>query len=96
MAKKAQRNLVRDWEEIDPSTLQPNVAKAYDAYKALYAKAKALKAAFEAEASAAVPLPTGLELVFGYNFGKLSIAVGEKQEKKASSKAIAFGSLLSD
>ena len=29
-------------------------------------------------------LPEGQELKFGYNFGKLSIAVGEKRERKVA------------
>ena len=82
------------WQEVDPATLQPEVAKAYVAYKAEYAKAKAMREAFEGAARKAAELPATHTLLFSYNFGKLNIAVAKAETKKtASAKAVAFGSL---
>jgi hypothetical protein len=94
MAKIAKEN----WEKIDTSKLPANVREAFDAskeaYKAHKAEAKALPSFGEYEAARelfegamqelfAPKLPEGKELKFGYNFGGLSIAIGDKPTKKA-------------
>lgn len=92
MSKKIQVALT--WNECDPSTLSPELAKAYDAYKMSYAIAKALRVKFEEAANKAAELPATKALVFSYNFGKLNIAIGEPAKAKGvGSKAISFGSL---
>lgn len=92
MAKR--EKLVADWHEINPATMKPAVQKAYVAYKAHYAAGKALKAAFEKAAIDAMELAgTGTTLAFGYNFGKLSMAVVPERDKAVSKKAIDFASL---
>lgn len=80
------RDTTANWREIDPSTLQPAVAKAYTAYKAHYTAGKALKAAFEAELQSAAGLPATHRLAVAYNFGKLSIAVVAAEERKTAGK----------
>lgn len=61
------------WVTIDPETLNPKQKKAYDAYKEDYKVMKEGRQAFEDEMQ--IGLPQGKRLAFGYNFGKLAIAV---------------------
>jgi hypothetical protein len=83
-----------NWKECDPATLSPELAQAYGAYKAQYAKAKAMREAFESAARDAAELPNGLTLLFSYNFGKLNIAVAKAEPKRtASAKAVSFADL---
>ncbi len=82
-----------DWNEIDPATLQPEVAKAHAAYKAIYAKAKEAREQFETLCTKAAELPKTHRLVFSYNFGRLSIAIDLADVKRTSSKAVSFASL---
>lgn len=65
------------WQEIDPATLSAEAAKRYKAYKEAYAFMKECRGEFEAHMNeqAASALPEGKRLAFGYNFGKLSVAV---------------------
>jgi hypothetical protein len=94
MTKKA-RNPDLVWQELNPDTLQPESAKAYRAYKAKYAEAKSLKDAFEACMVKAAELPATHTLRFGYNFGKLSVAVDKATvASSASKKAISFADLI--
>jgi hypothetical protein len=85
------------WEEIDPETLPAEVAKQYDAYKALYAAAmepvKAARAKFEEAATKARNIPHTHRLVFSYNFGRLNIALDVASKSKAGSKAVSFASI---
>lgn len=67
------------WTELDPETLPPAQAAAYAEYKALYRKMKAAREAFEAGFQTAAP--DGKRFVFGYNFGRLSIAVAEEDRR---------------
>lgn len=67
------------WTEIDPETLPAAQAAAYAEYKALYRKMKAAREAFEE--SFAPAAPDGKRFVFGYNFGKLSIALADEDKR---------------
>lgn len=67
------------WTEIDPETLPAAQAAAYAEYKALYRKMKAAREGFEASFQAAAP--EGKRFVFGYNFGRLSIAVADEDRR---------------
>ena len=73
-----------DWKEIDPSTLRPHLQEAYTGMKAQYRVYAADKAKFEQAMQEAfgANMPEGQELKFGYNFGKLSVAVGPARERK--------------
>lgn len=87
---------VADWKEIDPATLSDPLKKAYDAYKADYAKAQATRILFEkqmGEAALTAEQRTTWRMVFGYNFGKLSAAIVPAAKTTASKKAVAFDSL---
>ena len=84
-----------DWRVIDPETLPTDIAASYQAYRDAYAKAKKAREVFECDMTIAASLPATQRLVFGYNFGKLSIAVvpDDKPAAKASS-AVSLASLI--
>ncbi len=86
-----------DWKTVDRQALinaigdeQGDIAWTYyENAKQAYREYKALRQIFEAQMQDAFAekLPTGMELKFGYNYGKLSIAVGPVSERKAQPKA---------
>lgn len=78
------------WKTIDIDTLKPALRKAYDALKAKRAEASVLRDEFEKLVSTEVALPTGKRMAFGYNYGKLSMAVTEAEERKAPKGAVAL------
>lgn len=71
MAKTFDRSLT--WVNIDPATLSPEMQKAYEAYKAAYRAMKEQRDLFERMMNAQAPV--GKVMKFGYNFGKLSVAL---------------------
>lgn len=75
------------WQEIDPSALPPVALEAYVAYKAAYKAAKQAKQTFEESVIANADLPAGKTLKFGYNFGRLSIALADDTTKPAKIQA---------
>lgn len=74
-----------DWRNIDPATLNEQLRDRYENMKAIYRRYKEARGEFEGEMQKAFAqhLTDTTELKFGYNFGKLSIAVGPKHERKA-------------
>lgn len=81
---KADRTELR-WTEIDPDTLHPDTLEAYKSYKQAYAEMKRIRQGFEDHMQSYAP--EGKRLVFGYNFGKLSVAVTEAKAEKAKPQA---------
>jgi hypothetical protein len=75
-----------DWQTIDPDTLTAEAKGLYDAYKVMYRQMKEAREAFESRMAYEAALPAGYKLVFGYNFGKLSLAVVEGEVKQAKAK----------
>ncbi len=73
------------WQEIDPASLPEAQGGLYQEYKAQYRAMKEAREAFEA--SFAPAAPAGKRFVFGYNFGKLSMALVEDDRKPAQPKA---------
>ena len=71
------------WHEIDPLTLTDEVKYAYDQYKAQYAAMKAARLTFETMLAAQAAPVEGKRVVFGYNFGKLSVAIVDDDRKPA-------------
>lgn len=73
-----------EWLEINPSTLPAETASAYAEMKTAYRKYAEMKKSFEAKMQQdfADQLAPGRELKFGYNFGKLSIAIGEARDRR--------------
>lgn len=72
------------WVEIDPTTLSPVQAQAYARYKEMYREMKAQRQHFEECMSLGVA--QGQRMIFGYNFGKLSVAVVEDDRKATKPK----------
>jgi|HubBroStandDraft_3_1064219.scaffolds.fasta_scaffold00002_10 hypothetical protein len=86
-----------DWRTLDEQALINAIGTElgavqwanYQASKEAYRAYKVTRDLFEAGMQDAfrAKLPEGVELKFGYNFGKLSIAVGPVSERKAQPKA---------
>ena len=86
-----------NWQTIDPETLPAPVAKQYLRYKETYKEMKADRDAFEQAMRDLAPTPDGKRLVFGYNFGKLSIAAVDDTAKPASTKgALSLSAFLAN
>lgn len=75
------------WINIDLNTLGEQELAAYNAYKASYQAMKAARTQFEEGLEASAKLVTGTRMIFGYNFGKLSVAVVEDDRKAPKAKA---------
>ena len=71
------------WSEINPDTLPQEIAAAYALYKEMYRAMKAQRTEFETMLSAQASLPEGKRVIFGYNFGKLSVAIVDDDRKPA-------------
>lgn len=82
------------WVEIDPETLPDGAKAAYAKYKAMYRETKAQRASFEGMLNAAAP--DGSRFIFGYNFGKLSMAQVEATATpvKAKQATLSLGDFL--
>jgi hypothetical protein len=90
-----------DWKSIDIDTLSVDERFAWDQLKASYRQHKTNQAVFQALFSkrAEGKLPAGMELKFGYRYGKLSVAIGEAREaapKKAAAKPQSLGDWLEE
>lgn len=81
MAKVARTDAT--WIEIDPTTLPDGVQAQYDHYKTIYRQARQAREAFEARLAGASGLGEGKRMIFGYNYGKLSIAIVDDDRKPA-------------
>jgi hypothetical protein len=92
MAKAA---TTANWQQIDTSSLPADIANRYAEYKQAYAVMKDARKVFEDNLAAMLSIPTGKRAVFGYNFGKLSIAIvdDDKPAAKASS-AVSLSTLI--
>lgn len=75
-----------DWVTIDPDTLAPDHRAAYEEYKAAYRLAKDARTAFENGMQAQAPV--GKRMCFGYNFGKLSIALDAAKDAPKAAKGV--------
>lgn len=92
MAKEA---IKATWTQIDTDSLPTPIAKQYANYKSAYAEMKAERKAFEDAIAAVLSVPQGKRAIFGYNFGKLSIAiVADDAKPKSTSSAVSLQSLL--
>ena len=69
------------WSEINPDTLPADIGAAYALYKEMYRAMKAQRTEFETMLSAQASLPEGKRVIFGYNFGKLSVAIVDDDRK---------------
>lgn len=82
------------WFEIDPSTLDETAKRAYDTYKALYRQAKEARQSFETIMQGTADLAQGKRMIFGYNFGKLSVAVVNGEAKSEAKPKLGLAQFL--
>lgn len=83
------------WTQIDTTSLPTAIAKQYANYKSAYTEMKAERKAFEDALTAMLSIPSGKRAIFGYNFGKLSIAIVDAAAApKAGSSAVSLASLI--
>lgn len=75
------------WVSLDIETLDTECRKTYDEYKASYRGMKGAREAFESKMNYKADLAHGMRMIFGYNFGKLSVAVVEDDRKAPKAKA---------
>lgn len=73
-----------EWTQIDAGTLTAVQQAAYTYYRELRRQAAAARDAFEATMQEGVP--EGERMVFGYNFGKLSVAIVPDERKAMAPK----------
>lgn len=82
------------WQPVDTDTLPTATANAYKAYKAEMEKVNKLRAKFEdlfaADLIRADIIPQGHNPLFGYRFGKLAVAFGEKPANKGKAPMISL------
>lgn len=82
-----------DWTQVDVNTLDTGDRASYEAYKSAYRTMKEAREAFESGMQANAP--QGKRLVFGYNFGKLSVALDDaKDAPKAKSGTQSLAAFL--
>lgn len=72
------------WRNVDPTDIPPAALALYTEYKALQRQAAAARDKFEAEFSLSLGITPdhAQRIVFGYKFGKLSIAVAPNDKPK--------------
>ncbi|MDR3572228.1 MAG: hypothetical protein P4L50_00065 [Anaerolineaceae bacterium] len=64
-----------DWANVDPNTLPATILASYNEYREAAKFASEARNAFESAFSSAVKPAKGQRVIYGYRFGKLSIAV---------------------
>lgn len=92
----AKHNSDAVWSEIDPSSLNPATFKAYNEYVAARKLANEARKVFENMAQADANVADGKRMVFGYNFGKLSVAIvdGEVKASKPTKPKLSLADYL--
>lgn len=74
-----------NWVNIDTDSLSVELKNAYAEYKGQYQAMKKARQYFEDQMGK--DIPAGQRMIFGYNFGKLSVAIVEDDRKVAKPKA---------
>lgn len=83
------------WTQIDIDTLPAEIKAGYDSYREAYAEMKRIRKGFEDSLADCITTPAGKRVVFGYNFGKLSVAIVDDTAKpKASTNAVSLATLI--
>ena len=76
------------WQNVEVSELGSELEGLYNASKEAYRAYKAARDMFESAMRETYSnVGENSELKFGYNFGKLSVAIGPKTAKKSKSEA---------
>ena len=93
MAKVARTDAV--WVEVAVESLPQQAQEAYQYYKSQYTAMKGARETFENAMATQAKLPEGKRMVFGYNFGKLSVAVvADDRKPKAEAKRQSLADVL--
>lgn len=83
-----------EWTQLDPATLSPDLRAKYDAYRDAAKAANTLRQVFEAMMTNAIdPLDTE-KVIFGYRFGKLSLAIAPADKPRKPSAAISLADFI--
>ena len=91
-AKPAPKEL--EWTQLDPSSLSPDLRKAYDAYRDAARHANTLREAFERAMTVAIDPLDSEKVVFGYRFGKLSLAIAPADKPRKPSAAVSLAEFI--
>ena len=83
-----------EWTQLDPSSLSPELRKAYDAYRDAARHANALREAFERAMTTAIDPLDSEKVVFGYRFGKLSLAIAPADKPRKPSAAVSLADFI--
>ena len=83
-----------EWTQLDPSTLSPDLRKAYDAYKDAARHAESLRKTFEASMTNAIDPLDSEKVVFAYRFGKLSLAIAPADKPRKPSAAVSLAEFI--
>ena len=83
-----------EWTQLDPSTLSPDLRKAYDTYRDAARHANALREAFERAMTTAIDPLDSEKVVFGYRFGKLSLAIAPADRPRKPSAAVSLADFI--
>lgn len=90
MAAKAKSDAV--WSELNVDSLETADLANYSTYKALYRQMKEAREAFESGMQRLAPV--GKRIIFGYNFGKLSVAIVDDDRKPKAKGAVDLSTLI--
>ena len=83
-----------EWTQLDPASLSPALRAAYDAYKEAARHAESLRKTFEASMTNAIDPMDGEKVVFGYRFGKLSLAIAPADRPRKPSAAVSLAEFI--
>lgn len=75
-----------NWLNVSLDDISIQARHQYEQYKAAYRLMKEAREAFEGTMTRDNPVATGQRLVFGYNFGKLSLAVVADDQPRKQAK----------
>ena len=83
-----------EWTQLDPSTLSSDLRAKYDAYRDAARHANALREAFERAMTVAIDPLDSEKVVFGYRFGKLSLAIAPADKPRKPSAAVSLADFI--
>ena len=83
-----------EWTQLDPASLSPALRAAYDAYKEAARHAESLRKTFEASMTNAIDPLDSEKVVFGYRFGKLSLAIAPADKPRKPSAAVSLADFI--
>ena len=83
-----------EWTQLDPASISPDLRKAYDAYKEAARHANTLREAFERAMTVAIDPLDNEKVVFGYRFGKLSLAIAPADKPRKPSAAVSLADFI--